>query len=752
MRKLTSTIFCLLFIQALTAPVMAQIAVPLAPEGQNISQSYPIPGSHLLREQEKEVRQYMAQHPDWETQMRLQKATAWDFQVGTQRSWFAYSFVTGQHYTVPSTCRKVGTRCYIFVEDAVWGTRVNQAAVDSVRNGFDLRTPANPSKGIYQMDVDAFGEPSNVDNDPRIIILILDIKDGYDGAGGFIVGYFSSLNQTTLANSNRAEMYYVDANPINLNLPSGLDLAERTTAHEFQHLIHLRYDSDELTFMNETCSMTAEVNAGYSIEPQSGYVNETNYYLFGWRGATNDGSFRDYSRAARFGTYLRDQFGIGVFKPLVQSPLNGVAGLDAAFQTIGTPLRFTDVFKNWLVANILDDRAVNPAYGYIYPNLPKAAGRLHGDPNVPLTGGLVQHLGATYLAFKNGSDLRIRFAVENPLVLIKAVEIGPAAKRVLDVTPGTEFYEPEYGSTYQEVHFVIMNTGQAFPFNFSYQASGVAKPVELKWDETEPVGFLSLTPSDTVCVIFNAVAGGKLDSIRVALRRNGSITGGVWRLANSTATPLGTRLAFPITASTDTTPPIVNPPPYVYPVPYPGWQAVDLRSNNINTDQPFVVAFIIGSDPSTPGVMVTTYRSQTSYNNFTYLHQPSGGGAPGWYFLGNGQGDIFLYLIRAYVSFETSTGVRETVELGPSSFSLAQNYPNPFNPSTTIAFTLPRSNHTTLKIFNTLGEEIALLIDKKLAAGKHEVQWNAEGLPSGVYFYRLQSEGFVETRRLVLLR
>lgn len=750
MRKFSSRIFCLMLIQAFITPVMAQIAVPLAPEGQNISQSYPIPGSHLLREREKQVRQYMAQHPDWETQMRLQKATAWDFQVGTQRSWFAYNFVNGQHYSVPSTCRKVGTYCYIFVEDALWGTRVNQAAVDSVRNGFDLRTPANPSKGIYQTDVEAFGQPSDVDSDPRIIILILDIKDGYDGAGGFIAGYFSSLNQTTQANSNRAEMYYVDANPINLNQSSGLDLAEKTTAHEFQHLIHLRYDPDELTFMNEMCSMTAEVNAGYSIEPQSGYVNETNYYLFGWRGATNPGSFRDYARAARFGTYLRDQFGIGVFKPLVQSSLNGVAGLDAAFQAIGTPLRFIDVFKNWLVANILDDRSVSPAYGYLYPNLQKAVGRSH-SANVPLTGGTVQHLGAEYLAFKNGSDLRIRFTVENPLVLIKAVEIGPAAKRVLDVTPGTEFYEPEYGSTYQEVNFVIMNTGQAFPFNFSYQASGVAKPVELKWDETEPTGYLLLTSSDTVCVIFDEVTGGRLDSIRVALRRTGSITGGVWRLSNNSVTPLGTRLAFPITAATDVTPPVINPPPYVYPIPYPGWRAVDLRSHNISTDQPFAVAFIIGSDPNTPGVMVTTYTSTSSYNNFTYLHQPSSGN-PGWYFLGNGQGSIFLYLIRAYVSFETSTGVRQTVELTPASFSLAQNYPNPFNPSTTIAFTLPRSSHATLKIFNALGEEIALLIDKKLAAGKHEVEWNAEGLPSGVYFYRLQSEGFVETRRLVLLR
>ncbi|MDZ7344302.1 MAG: T9SS type A sorting domain-containing protein [candidate division KSB1 bacterium] len=759
MRELFSRIICLLLTPAVAGPVLGQIAVPFVSENVEVSEGYPLAGSHLLTAQAEQARQYVAQHPDWETQMRLQKTVAWNFNVGDQHSWVAYNFVTGQHYPVSSTCRAVGTHCYIFVEDAAWQRRVNQAAVDSVRVGFDLRTPANRSKGIYQMNVEAFGEPPNVDNDNRIIILILDIQDGWSGSGGFIAGYFSPLNQTTLPNSNRAEIYYVDANPVNLAQPSGLEIGLKTTAHEFQHMIHYRYDTDELVFINETASMTAEVHVGYAIEPQTGYVTETNFHLLSWRGTSNPNSYRDYARAARFGVYLRDQFGIAVFKPLVQNPLNGLDGLNAAFQAIGTPLRFDDVFKNWLLANILDDRAVNPVWGYFYPNLPKAVGRLHANPNVPLTGDLVQHLGAVYLAFKDGLDLRIRFIVENPLVLIKAVEIGTAAKRVLDITPGTEFYEPEYGTTYQEIHFVIINTGQAFPYNFSYQASGVAKPVELKWDETEPVGYQSFfVASDTICVTFDAVPGGRLDSIRVALRRKGSMTGGIWRsTGNIRPTPLGKALAVPITAVSDTTPPVINPQgPYPYPIPYPGWRKVDLRSFNISTDQPFAVAFVVAGDPLDPRnniILGTLHPGSDPYHNFVYLNRPLGGGQRNWYFLADTQANLlWLHLIRAYVSFETSTGVRETVELTPASFSLAQNYPNPFNPSTTIAFTLPRPSHATLKIFNTLGEEIALLIDKKLEAGQHKVEWSAEGLPSGVYFYRLQSEGFVETRRLVLLR
>ena len=98
------------------------------------------------------------------------------------------------------------------------------------------------------------------------------------------------------------------------------------------------------------------------------------------------------------------------------------------------------------------------------------------------------------------------------------------------------------------------------------------------------------------------------------------------------------------------------------------------------------------------------------------------------------------------------TSVREVLSEVPAAFALAQNFPNPFNPVTTIQFSLPRSEFVTLKIFNILGEEIAVLVEKRLSAGTHEGEWAALGLPSGVYFYRLQAGSFIQTRKLVLLR
>jgi hypothetical protein len=88
----------------------------------------------------------------------------------------------------------------------------------------------------------------------------------------------------------------------------------------------------------------------------------------------------------------------------------------------------------------------------------------------------------------------------------------------------------------------------------------------------------------------------------------------------------------------------------------------------------------------------------------------------------------------------------------PQEFSLNQNYPNPFNPSTTIEFQIPNTEFTTLKVYNLVGQEIAVLVSKELSAGTYKFSWNGAGLASGVYIYRLQAGEFVESRKMLLLR
>jgi hypothetical protein len=90
--------------------------------------------------------------------------------------------------------------------------------------------------------------------------------------------------------------------------------------------------------------------------------------------------------------------------------------------------------------------------------------------------------------------------------------------------------------------------------------------------------------------------------------------------------------------------------------------------------------------------------------------------------------------------------------LMPGRFVLEQNYPNPFNPSTTIRYALPARSRVTLSVFNTLGQQIATLVEGEMEVGHHEVTFDASSLASGVYLYRLTAGDYVQARRLVLLK
>ncbi|MCJ7552312.1 MAG: T9SS type A sorting domain-containing protein, partial [Ignavibacteriaceae bacterium] len=119
-------------------------------------------------------------------------------------------------------------------------------------------------------------------------------------------------------------------------------------------------------------------------------------------------------------------------------------------------------------------------------------------------------------------------------------------------------------------------------------------------------------------------------------------------------------------------------------------------------------------------------------------------------------GVLYFDELRAVKKIVGTTGIEDSEKLIPKDFVLYQNYPNPFNPVTIISYQLPVSSNVTLKVYDILGKEVAILVNEEKPMGSYEITWNASsaagGLPSGVYFYRLQAGSFVQTRKMILLK
>ncbi len=697
------------------------------------------------------------------------KKPAFNFQVGTQVSWKAANFLESKYYDVPSTCRAVGTHCYIFVEDAIWGSSVSQTGIDAVKNAFDNSTPIDPNKGIYTINTEVFGNPPDIDGDPKIVLLILDIKDDYDGqpGSGYIAGYFSSGNQlpkTQNANSNVAEIYYLDGAQNNLTIEDGINDAMSTTAHEFQHMIHYNYfeaiGKNPITFYNEMCSLSAEFINGYPLYSQSRYTNESNQWLELWR--DDNDVLTDYSRAAKLGRYLYEQFGTALFTQFLAGGTSGISGLNKALTAMGSSRRMADILPDWFMANILNDRTINDKWGYVYTPLSLMAQRNHNNPNTSYS-GVLNNLAVEYVTFTNGKNLTFNYNnSSNSKLKAVAVKYGSSVTTE-EVAANTNYNLSEFGNSISKVTFVLYNVdtsplaGENGKSNFSYTATGEfgASVQELAYDDTEPVGFINLDVGDSIAVQFPAMPGFRLDSIRVAIRNLNPINGRVLEYLGYTTKLGGTLYAnFTATSELSVAPVADGTQEYPYPKPYPNWTTVDLRSFNISVEKDFVVEFPYESPyPDSKNRLLATYKPSTGEEHtITYRASTAKWGYTG---VAGKENYSWVGLIRAYISLVTD--VNEVVELLPTAYTLEQNYPNPFNPSTIISYNLPKAGNVQIKIFDALGREVRSLINEEKSAGKYNIAWNARDnyggkISSGVYFYTINSGDFVQTKKMVLMK
>jgi photosystem II stability/assembly factor-like uncharacterized protein len=159
------------------------------------------------------------------------------------------------------------------------------------------------------------------------------------------------------------------------------------------------------------------------------------------------------------------------------------------------------------------------------------------------------------------------------------------------------------------------------------------------------------------------------------------------------------------------------------------------------SSSPDNISIIRTSNAGTNWLTSLSYNITTNINSIYFVNT-----ATGWA-VGN-SGAIF----RTWTSGLPGINVQNISSEIPSSFSLQQNYPNPFNPTTNIKFAIPKNEFVKITVFDILGKELETLVNEQLQPGTYETNWNASNYPSGVYFYKLITKGFTETKKMFLIK
>ncbi|MDE2807810.1 MAG: T9SS type A sorting domain-containing protein [Gemmatimonadota bacterium] len=289
-----------------------------------------------------------------------------------------------------ATCRYKGTHCYIFVEESQWDIIAAQPDVDKLGALFDAATPADPERGVFEIAVDAFGEPADEDGDPRIFILILDLP-------GNIVGYFDRKVYEALLPELRRDTVYLDAS----KLAFSAYLAHATLAHEFQHLIHWGRDSDEEAWIDEGLSGYAEELVGFPEADPSmvpSFLADPSINLTHWMFDS-----ANYGKTYLFASFLAERYGSGLIRQIVAEPRNGILGIDDAFKNQNWVEDYASAWRLWIAAN----------YAGGYEALRGRRAAAVSAPDVPfaeLAGEVGSQWGAANVVIRSQGEIAVDFA------------------------------------------------------------------------------------------------------------------------------------------------------------------------------------------------------------------------------------------------------------------------------------------------------------------------------------------------------
>lgn len=283
-------------------------------------------------------------------------------EVGDKVVFNSYNLESNKYDKVTAVLKKIGQHCYVYVQD---GKSVDNAAISKIVSEFDTK--------IYPEDRSMFGSEwtPGIDDDKRITLFLLDIKDGYNpqaGNNGFVAGYFNAGDCYTKSKepaSNQREMLYLDINPAKPGSQASLS----TIAHEFQHMIHWNHDPKEFTWVNESLSQLAPYLCGYGHPSQvHSFIQAPDNNLVAWADET---MIENYGQVYLWSYYISTHIGSSdakrreFIRNMVAQKSQGLSGLNGAIKKLNVNTTTKNIFRSFCVANYLNDSRIEGGiYGY----------------------------------------------------------------------------------------------------------------------------------------------------------------------------------------------------------------------------------------------------------------------------------------------------------------------------------------------------------------------------------------------------
>lgn len=287
----------------------------------------------------------------------------------------AYNMVTNAVYTVTAALVYDGTYCKVYRENGS-ENYMSDATATVIGEEFD--------GNIFDKINDNFGAPSDVDGDGKITLLVLDIKDGFSGTGGFVAGYFDPINEfdtSSYPDSNEADMLYMDCNPS----VAGSDGFNETMAHELQHLVNFNEkvfvqgsSTGFDTWINEGMSSAAEkIYSGAQIQWKIDYYNDDeNLDIVRGQNFVNWGDTYYNSDLGNYATvYLFFQWlsihggGDSVYKKIMDNTSDTYQAVYDEMAVATGCADFSELLRSWFIANELQDPSTLYGYGAGFPSI-----------------------------------------------------------------------------------------------------------------------------------------------------------------------------------------------------------------------------------------------------------------------------------------------------------------------------------------------------------------------------------------------